>query len=138
MRWFSLQVGVLSFAMPAWAPPQASQEPERATQPFSFFHPVIELGGDDIERIRSGGVVTHTIRGSGHDVAVLAAGSLKTTPDAFISRVTDIVQLRKSRVVSSKTPSNDSSFISSNVFSAPEILASQHLVDHPDASGVAR
>jgi hypothetical protein len=30
---------------------------------------------------------------------VLAAGSLKVTPDAFVSRVTDIVQLRRSRVV---------------------------------------
>jgi hypothetical protein len=89
-------------------------------------------------RIRSGRVVTRAIHSSADDLAVLAAGSLKTTPDAFIARVTDIVQLRKSRVVSSKTPSNDSSFISSNVFSAPEILASQHLVDHPDASGVAR
>jgi hypothetical protein len=39
------------------------------------------------------------LHSSGHDVAVLAAGSLKTTPDAFISRVMDIVQLRKSRVV---------------------------------------
>jgi hypothetical protein len=30
---------------------------------------------------------------------VLAAGSLKTTPDEFVSRVTDIVRLRRSRVV---------------------------------------
>jgi hypothetical protein len=99
MCWFSLQVGVLSSAVAAWALGQASQAPERSTQPFSFFHPVVELDSDEIERIRSGRVVTHAIRSSGHDVAVLAAGSLKTTPDAFISRVTDIVQLRKSRVV---------------------------------------
>jgi hypothetical protein len=58
MRWLSLQVGVLSYAMAAWAPQQASQAPERATQPFSFFHPVAELGSDEIERIRSGRVVT--------------------------------------------------------------------------------
>jgi hypothetical protein len=99
MRWSSLQVGVLSSAISAWALGQAGQALERATHPFSLFDPVVKLGGDEIERIRSGRVVTHAIPGSGHDVAVLAAGSLKTTPDAFISRVTDIVQLRKSRDV---------------------------------------
>jgi len=98
MRWFSLQVGVLSSAM-AWAPGQVSQEPERTARPFSFFNPVVELGADDIERLRSGRVVSRTIHSSRHDLAVLAAGSLKTTPDAFISRVTDIVQLRRSGLV---------------------------------------
>ena len=87
MRWFSLQVAVLSCIVAAWA------------QPLSFFKPVVDLGADDIERIRSGRVVTQTIHGSSNDLGVLAAGSLKTTPDAFISRVTDIGQLRKSRMV---------------------------------------
>jgi hypothetical protein len=87
MRWFSLQVAVLSCIVAAWA------------QPLSFFKPVVDLGADDIERIRSGRVVTRTIHGSSNDLGVLAAGSLKTTPDTFISRVTDIVQLRKSRLV---------------------------------------
>ena len=87
MRWFSLQVAVLSCIVAAWA------------QPLSFFKPVVDLGADDLERIRSGRVVTRTIHGSSNDLGVLAAGSLKTTPDTFISRVTDIVQLRKSRLV---------------------------------------
>ena len=99
MRWSPLQVGVLSAAMAAWATGQASQAPKPAMQPFSFFHPVARLGSDEIDGIRSGRVVTRAIHSSGHDVAVLAAGSLKITADAFISRVTDIVQLRRSRVV---------------------------------------
>jgi hypothetical protein len=99
MRSFCLQVGLLSSAMAAWTTEQVGPAPARAAQPFSFFHPVVALSSDEIDRIRSGRVVTHAIHSSGHDVAVLAAGSLKTTPDAFISRVMDIAQLRKSRVV---------------------------------------
>lgn len=99
MRWFSLNVGILSFALAAWVPGHAGQAPEHAAQPFSFFNPVVDLDADDIERIRSGRVVSRTVHSSGHDLAVLAAGSLKVTPDAFVARVTDIVQLRKSRLV---------------------------------------
>jgi hypothetical protein len=98
MRWLPLQIGVLSSAMAAWGPGHG-QAPGHTARPFSFFSPVVELGTDRIEQIRSGRVVTQTIQSSGHDLAVLAAGSLKTTPDAFISRVTDIVQLRRSRMV---------------------------------------
>jgi hypothetical protein len=85
IRW--VQVGVLSSAMAAWAPGHASQAPDHAAQTFSFFTPVVELGADDIERIHSGRVVTQTIGGSGHELAVLAAGSLNVIPDAFVSRV---------------------------------------------------
>lgn len=100
MRCVSLQVGALSSAIAAWALGlDASHWAARAAQPFSFFHPVVELDTDDVARIRSGHVVTRAIHSSEDDLAVLAAGSLKTTPDAFIARVTDIVQLRKSRVV---------------------------------------
>jgi len=100
MRWVSLQVGALSSAIAAWALGlDASHSVAPAAQPFSFFHPVVELATDDVARIRSGHVVTRAIRSSEDDLAVLAAGSLKTTPDAFIDRVTDIVQMRKSRVV---------------------------------------
>jgi len=80
-------------------PGHVGQAPEHTARPFSFFNPVVELRADHIERIRSGRVVTQTIDSSGHDLAVLAAGTLKTTPDTFVSRVTDIVQLRKSRLV---------------------------------------
>ena len=68
MRWFSLQVAVLSCIVAAWA------------QPLSFFKPVVDLGADDIERLRSGRVVTQTIHGSSYDLGGPAAGSLKTTP----------------------------------------------------------
>jgi len=98
-RWLSLHVGILSSAIAAWAPGHAGQAPEHTVRPFSFFNPVVQLGADDIDRIRSGRVVSQTIQSSGHDLAVLAAGSLRITPDAFVSRVTDIVQLRRSRVV---------------------------------------
>ncbi|MGH9370350.1 MAG: hypothetical protein ACRD15_02330 [Vicinamibacterales bacterium] len=98
-HWLRVQVGVWSTAMVAWAPGHASQTPEDAAWSFSFFTPVIEMSADDIERIRSGRVVTRTIAGSGQELAVLAAGSLKVTPDAFVSRVSDIANLRRSRVV---------------------------------------
>jgi hypothetical protein len=99
MRWLFLYVGILSSAIAAWAPGHAGQAPEHTARPFTFFNPVVELGADDLDRIRSGRVVSQTIQSSGHDLAVLAAGSLRITPDAFVSRVTDIVQLRRSRVV---------------------------------------
>jgi hypothetical protein len=99
VRWFCLNVGILSSAIAASVPGHAGQAPEHAARPFSFFNPVVELDADDIDRIRSGRVVSQTLHSSGHDLAVLAAGSLKVTPDAFVSRVTDIVQLRRSRVV---------------------------------------
>lgn len=98
MRWF-LHVTVLLSAITAWVPQQPSQTPGDTVRPFSFFHPTVELGADDFEEIEKGRVVTRTIQSSGHDLGVLAAGSLKTTPDEFVSRVTDIVQLRKSHVV---------------------------------------
>ena len=85
--------------MAAWAVGLSSQGLESAARPFSFFTPVIELRADEFGRIAAGRVVIRTIDSSGHDLAVLAAGSLKTSPDAFISRVTDIVSLRKSRLV---------------------------------------
>jgi hypothetical protein len=95
-----MRVSVLSAAMAAVATAEhSSQPPESERRPFSFFAPVVELSGDDINRIDAGRVVTRTIDGSGHELAVLAAGSLRVTPDTFISRVTDIVQLRKGRVV---------------------------------------
>jgi hypothetical protein len=99
MRWLSWHVVVLSSAMAAWVPGHAGQVPEHSARPFSFFNPVVELSADDIARIRSGHVISQTVHSSGHDLAVLAAGSLKVTPDAFVSRVTDIVQLRRSRMV---------------------------------------
>ena len=101
VRRLSLQIGVLSAAITAWTPGQPNQVPEQTGRPFSFFEPAIQLEAGDIERIHAGDVVTRTIHSSGHDMAVLAAGSLKITPDAFVSRVTDIVQLRKSRTVPS-------------------------------------
>jgi hypothetical protein len=74
MRWLSLHVGILSAAMAGWVPGHAGQVPEHTARPFSFFDPVVELRADHIERIRSGRVVTQAIPGSGHDLAVLAAG----------------------------------------------------------------
>ena len=58
MRWFSLQVAVLSCIVAAWA------------QPLSFFKPVVDLGADDIDRIPSGRVVTRTIHASSNDLGV--------------------------------------------------------------------
>lgn len=99
MRWLTLQVGVFVSGMAVWASGLSTQALPGVARPFSFFTPEIELGADEFGRIAAGRVVTRTIDSSGHDLAVLAAGSLKTTPDAFIFRVTDIVRLRKSRLV---------------------------------------
>jgi hypothetical protein len=110
----------------AWTPGLFIQLAEPVARPFSFFAPVVELGAHEVNRIASGGVVTRAIDTSGHDLAVMAAGSVKTTPDTFISRVTDIVGLRKSRFVPSIARFSDPPALEDL---AALTLSDHHLVD---------
>jgi hypothetical protein len=65
----------------------------------SFFAPTVELSEADRDHVRNGRVLVRTVESSGHDLAVFAAGSLDITPELFVSRVQDIVTLRRSRFV---------------------------------------
>jgi hypothetical protein len=67
--------------------------------PFRFLEPTIQISGDDQSTMDQGGVLVRVLPASGHELAVLAGGSINVTPDDFIASVRDIAALKRSSLV---------------------------------------
>src|SRR5262245_5721917 len=66
---------------------------------FEFLAPTIRFSEGDKDKLNQRDVVVRILPATGHELAVLAAGSVNVTPEAFVSRVKDVARLKKSQFV---------------------------------------
>jgi hypothetical protein len=70
-----------------------------AEDPWTFLKPIASFDGRDRAQIDERGIVLKVLPASGHELAVLAAGAIDVTPDAFVAATNDIAALKKDRLV---------------------------------------
>ena len=67
--------------------------------PFGFLEPSIHFSASDKGNLDNRQVVVRILPASGHELAVLAAGSLAITPDAFVAAVRHTPDLLRSKMI---------------------------------------
>jgi len=71
----------------------------RATDPFVFLRPAIQFSDDERRRLDGREVVLRILPASGHELAVLAAGSLEVGAEALVASVRDMPGLKRGQYV---------------------------------------
>jgi len=77
----------------------AGQKSDSISHPFALLTLGTQVDPDERQKIDEGGVIAKTLPASGHELAIMAAGATKATPDGLISSIRDIAKFRDAKLI---------------------------------------